>query len=182
MTQNQNWLHLSLMSKVFSLTHNYRRDSLRHSTELRMQPSVNTNNHNGVKFRSQIIETTFNALCATIYSTTISHGTMSIRNWKAAQHLAHSLQWMDSVALHCSGWLGFLVSCIASLAIVAAEIHLNQTDFRFNIHAHCPYCRLIIAGAAAAVVIDDGFGPLYSFNNAIIGISQPFAVFFYEFI
>lgn len=41
--------------------------------KLRWQRTVNINNHNGVKFRCQIIETILNALQATIYSTTILH-------------------------------------------------------------------------------------------------------------
>lgn len=53
------------------------------------QRTVNINNHNGVKFRCQIIETILNALQATIYSTTILLIDTQREYFVNRNHLAH---------------------------------------------------------------------------------------------
>lgn len=65
----------------------------------------------------------------------------------APRYTSHSWQWFG-----CTFDVDFLVSCITSSAFVAAtewqkkNTLSNQTDFRFNIHAHAPWidCRVIV--------------------------------------
>lgn len=116
------------------------------SGNCRWQPSVNTNTHNGVKFPSQIIETIFNALNATIYSTTLLHETKYQSELSAALYLT----FMTMIWMHIWRWISGFLHCIFGFCcchrMTQKNTLSNQTDFRFNIHAHAPWidCRVIV--------------------------------------
>lgn len=111
MTRNQKWFHLELVFfflKTYSHTIHSVILCIIISGNCRWQPSVNTNTHNGVKFPSQIIETIFNALNATIYSTTLLHETKYQSELSAALYLT----FMTMIWLRIWRWISGFLHCI----------------------------------------------------------------------
>lgn len=147
MTRNQKWFHLELVFfflKTYSHTIHSVILCIIISGNCRWQPSVNTNTHNGVKFPSQIIETIFNALNATIYSTTLLHET-KYQSWIERRAIPH-IHDNDLVA-HLTLNFWFLALHLRLLLLPPNDKKiLFPTDFRFNIHAHAPWidCRVIV--------------------------------------
>lgn len=124
------------------------------------QPTVNRNNHDGVKFRSQIIETILNALNAAIHSTTLLPRILSV-----ATPRIHDNDFGSSVSA--------FFSCIL-WPLRCNRNHLNRTDIRFTIHSHS---FLLVCCSKSVCAFFFRMFLVRCIHNVIIGISEPLSSF-----